>query len=188
MTQEIRPIQVFSFQRSVQVALKQDEIDFDLDKILPYPMFKRSPEYIINQCTRITSEIYSNVYSFYEFKLVYLYLLLFNKNVDLKNINLKNIKKIRKLFSNNQLENDRELILKLKGEIDYDDISFFFRFNVNDVTYLYEFMEKELISPMFWLRYADDKYFKNNEFIENEKHQHFRNVMKLLKRVILNNN
>jgi hypothetical protein len=181
----IRPIEVFSFIRVVQSALKQDEVDYDLDTILIKKMFDRSPDYIKNNCNRIASEIFSNRYTFLEFKIMTLYNLLFNKNSDIKNINFNSIKLIRKILTQKALEKDREMILSLKNDVPFDDISFLFRFNSDDVSFLYTFIQKGIISPMFWLRYYKDEYFKKNEFIETKQHKHFRNVMKLLKRVMI---
>ncbi len=185
-TNNIKPIYLYSFYTTVNSALKNEDLDCDFGKLYPLRVYLNSPDFLQNNFKRISSEIYSNHYNFYDYKLAVLHSLLFNKNCNLKNINIKNVQKIKKLYTNEMLQNDREQILSLKEDIPFDDISLFFKFNSNDVSFLYEFMEKELLSPMFWLRYSDDKYFKNNTFIETDQHKQFRFVMKLIKRVVTN--
>lgn len=182
--QYIKPIQIFSFFRSVKIALKEDDIDFNLNTIFFKKIWERQPEYIQRHCNRICSEIYSNRYTFFNFKISILNNLLFNKNIDLKNINLKSVERIKKLYTKERLEKDKNTILDLKEDIDFQDINIFFKINFNDISYLYEFIQKGFISPIFWIKYYKNDYFKNLKFPESKEHEHFRKVMKILKRVI----
>lgn len=183
----IKPIDVFSFYKQVVIAIKTEDLDVDLNKKHFKKMLEKNPPYIKNNVNRITSEIYSNLYTFDEFKLMVLTYYLYNKKtLNLSFINFKESKIIKLMYTQDSLKRDREMILSLKQDIPFDDLSLFFKFNSNDVSFLYEFITQRLITPMFWLRYVEERYFKNLEFIETDHHKLFRFVMELIKKVINN--
>lgn len=162
----------------VNIVKKKRNIKID---VLVYKgQFEKVREYYKIHCKRIFNEIENSFYSYKDLKLFVLYSYLFVKWPNIKNINKKNIKEVKLLFSKNRLEEDKKYFLEINKRVKLNDLEKYFIIK-EGVSIVYNLIKKKLLSPIFWIKYSS---IVDNFEGESIEHKYFRRICNLIKSIL----
>lgn len=137
------------------------DMNFDLYPLLENPvpkrMFDNTKPFIKNQCYRIFNEIENSYYSFDDVVNFLIYRSLWDKSVDLPNVNDKNIEEFKLKFSIKQLTEDRRIINELNKKAGFKHISEYFVIRENGESLVYRLCMGDVVSIYFFA------FFSNND-------------------------
>lgn len=160
---------------------------FDKSKLLRFVNIAGYNRVRNNQYGKVYKKIYNDIengyYTYDDLMIFYIYKLIFSNVVKIPEISQKNIKEIKKLFTEKQLKADKEFILdikkelELKNELEISNVKYFFDINVNGENIIYSLIKSKHVSPNFYLQYykryltknEENNIFKNEDFIRFEK-------------------
>lgn len=140
----------------------------DFFKILPYKVFKNTNKYYVKYVTRIYNEIESGCYSHNNIILYALHEYLFG-NLDIKTINVDNIKNVIKLYSIDQLNVNKEFMLSINQNIKIK-LNDYFKINSNGDCIIYNLIKNKYVSPIIYL------FISKKVFTNCEKHINFMSI------------
>jgi hypothetical protein len=160
---------------------KKPELDFK--KLVHKVRFLNAKPYKVNVCKKLYNSVENNHISHGDIMLTYLYESLFSdKPIDIKLLNVENIKSVRKLFTYNQYCKDRFLIkdvikeLKLKGIVDI------FEIRNGGENIVYKLIKNKHISPIFYIQ----NYKKvlprcqENNILKSKDFKHFEIIINII--------
>lgn len=171
-------LQVFSIfincNRAVYKTKKYSEQD--LYKLSFAGLYNSSNKFIVNNCVRIYNEIENGYYSYRDLVIYVLYSMIFSRSIKYKEIDIESVRKIREIFTNNELIRNKKIILSINKAVKFKSVEEFFSIK-NGESYVYDLIKKKYISPIFCVKY--ESYFSGND--ESEEHFRFRKILKLMR-------
>lgn len=131
---------------------------FDLEKIykkIHVFGLNRSRSAFKSAVSRIYNEIENGFYDHSQLILCYIHEALFEEDylVDISKLNRTSIKKILKLYSEKQLELDKQFILNINQKLDLK-IRDFFKINSDGESIVFNLIKKKYIHPNFYLYFS----------------------------------
>jgi len=131
-------------------------------------------------CDRIYNEMENVFYDFNDLILYYLYSYMFADKVSFEKANYRDIIHIKKLFTTQQIELDKETFKQIFKS--YGDINklYFFKLNENGSTKIVDLILERKLSPAFWYKCRTFFDMSVHDFKENDTHKKFRKIMKLI--------
>lgn len=172
-------LQVFSIINSTKKSLEHDNVD--IYKPLSF-QYNRQREYVKSKIYNIFNDIENSLFSLKDLCVFSYYLHIFSSSIDYKLYTDKNINKVKKLFTKDRLEKDKNFILLLKKQINFTDINFLFKINHDCESMCYDLILNDTLSPLFWIKYCKNDF----EFVdESENHKRFRVICEKIKQLLL---
>lgn len=166
-------LKVFSVIFNITDLVEKNKKIDNLEKLSTF-RFKKTHEYLRDKCKRVHNEIENNNYNYNDLKKFVLYQYIWNKKLNIKIINSKNVKEVKKLFTKEYFEIDKETIIRINKEIKLKGIHDFFTIKEQlGESVLYQLIIKKYVSPLFWIKYK--KFFVESKY-ENNTHKYFRKV------------
>jgi len=188
-------IDVFKYERPDKFAWLvanrlAERLDIDKDKLFKmvntqgYNRVRNTPYGKIYK--KIYNDIENGYYTHDDLIIFYIYKLIFSDDVKLPEIRYKNIKEIKKLFTEKQLKIDEKFILEIKNELKINNVIGFFKINIDGENIAYNLIKNKYISPIFYLKYykryltknKENNIFRNEDFIRFEKLINIINIIK----------
>lgn len=174
-------LNVFSVVKNVESFIKNEK-DVNIFKKQSKLWFERSSEYIQRNCKRLFNEIENSFYDYYDLAIFLLYDLIFNEKNSLRNVNDKNINKVKNLFTLEQLKKDQDFILELNKQLNFTDLSEYFKINSSGGNLLYDnLILPKHISPYFYLEFDINKEDEKEKEKEKEELKKFKKIIKKIK-------
>lgn len=171
---------VFSVYYNVQKVLKRKKYKEE-DLLVPvFPKIFDSNKYLKKTCIRIFNDIENSFYTYNDLLIALLYENIFGK-FNLNDINEKQVKEIKSLFTLSQLKKDKKIIHSINKNTIFNTIEDYFKINSDNETYIYFLIKKKFISPIFWLKYEYLFDRIEQKFEESEEHYKFRKICKYIK-------
>jgi len=175
-------LKVFSIYQNMIKYIKGSDIDFD--KLHSISWFNRSGEFIKSQCKRVYNDVENSFFNYKDFTLFLLHNFIFNKKLNWAEVNSKNINSIKELYKNEQFIIDQQFILELDKQLNFKDISAYFKINRNGGNLVYdELILKKRVSPLFYIMLEDD-VDENSNFEESEELKKFKKILRKIRKII----
>jgi hypothetical protein len=176
------PLRVFSIYSNVNRVFKRKKIrdDDNLYKML-YTKIYNANSWSKPQCIRIFNEIENSFYSYRDLLLAMWYELMFNDKIQLNKLTDERVNEIKVLFTEEELKKDKKIILSINKNIIFNNITEYFKVNTENESYIYSFIKKKYISPIFWLKYGHLFDEVEQEYEESVEHIRFRKICKYMK-------
>lgn len=94
---------------------------------------------------------------------------------------IENISKVSKLFTEERVRKDQDLIIQVSQKSGVDSIEKYFNINSNGESIIFDFLKNQYVSPLFIMRYKS-KF--NVEFPESENHKRARKIIDVMEQVL----
>ena len=167
---------VFSVINNIKdVAVKQKH-DIDVFKLVHLARYHKCSDYITRACKRIYNDIENSYYDYREMIIYMLHTYLLDNKIDLRMINPKNIKEVMKLYTNEQLDNDKDMIISISKKSNLKGVEGFFKINEDGDSIIRRLVEKRYVSPMIFLYFTVKKPLTNvnvHDILCNEEYKRF---------------
>lgn len=150
----------------------------DVFKYSSFAYYKQ-PDFVKRHCQRIYNEIESHLYTYQDYILFTLYHYLYNDTqIHLESVTYINTREVKKLFTKQQLEKDRDYILKLNGSLKLNELEDYFSPRGGGTNILYELIKEKKISPLLYIRYY-------NKMINDKTSKEFHATVQKFNHVII---
>lgn len=167
-------IQAFSVYRAVEDYVKNNCQTLDVkaeeyyyrrwNKLVENELKQKRLTWIVNNIKRIGMDLQNREYDKKDLTLTFLFIYYTCKNMNLTNIKKATVKYVIDKFTEKQYEKDKAFVLEICKEIKISGIEDFFRITEDGTSLVYKYIiEKQYISPFFYIRLADKVSAQNKE-------------------------
>ncbi len=143
---------VYSTIKNIERAVNKELELNDVFRLVNDIWYKKSPYIFKSQCKRIYNEIENSYYDYFDLALYLYYRYIFDNKYLLYDINEKNVLTVRKIFTSEQLEKDKDLLLKIKEQSDVQSVLEFFNILEDGTSIIYQLIKDKTISPYIFIR------------------------------------
>ena len=163
------------------------DIENDIFKILPYSNFQRANIQTVSVCKRIYNDIENGYYTHKQLVLSYLHESMFvDKKILIKNLNMKRIKEVKKLYTRKQFLVDKEFISNINSSLNITKVSDYFKINNDGENIIFNLIKKQFISPIFYLYFRKKLLTKLQENIKfnSKEYLHFERLNNIIFKIL----
>lgn len=162
----VAPIQIYSLFHNINQIDKGKELD--IDKSVYFLQFDRTKDIVKEKYKKLWNDLENGVFTYNDLKFYLLYQLLLKKKTSIMNITKAEkfkIKEVAKKFCDEQWERDKEIIVQVCKKINKNSIKEFLDIKKEEDKYVaQDLIEKEMISPMVYIKYYDKITLIDNKF------------------------
>lgn len=142
--------------------------------------------WIVKNIRRIGDELHNKYYDKKDLTLSLLFIYYSCKNLNLTMVKKSFVDSVIDKFSVNRYEKDKEFVLSICKEINISGIEDFFKITEDGTSLLYKYIEREYISPIFYINLADKVSAKNIDKA-NSNYKKFQKLSQAIRDLITNN-
>ena len=118
-------------------------------------------QFIVNSVKVIFNMIIDNKFSLLDFRIYILYIFIYKESFSFNFDNeklIKNILEVKQIFSNEQFEIDKQVILNLSKKFHFKNIHEIIEIDDNGISVIYNLIIKKYISPMIFIGIYNEIY------------------------------
>lgn len=142
--------------------------------------------WIVNNMKRIGEELQNKDYDKKDLTLTFLFLYYNSKNLNLTVVKKGLVLSIIDKFSDKQYEKDKEFVLSICKEIKISGIEDFFKIMEDGTSLLYKYIQREYISPIFYIRLVGKVPTQNIEK-QNDNYKKFTKLSHAIRDLLTTN-
>lgn len=171
---QVSSFNVFCVYNNIQKIIDTGEWFPEIQDVSP-KWYENSPEWIVNRCKDIYNDLENKYYSYNELMIYMYYCHLFKKGEILCGNLHSKIIDTTQLFSKNQLEQDKKLIIEInkKLKLKPDPAFELFKIRSEGFSIIYDLTKKKKISPIFFIKY-ERKVLTNRKEYDIFKHDDYK--------------
>lgn len=164
---------VYSLVFNINNIVKKNYFDNDInlfqnfyfngnENITTTPMWKKCRESVVTKCNKIYRDIENRFYDYKDVVMFGFHNQLLKKSFCVFDINRESVNEVKKIYTKNQLEKDKEKLIIISKKTNVKGIEEFVKIREDGSSILKELIDRKYISPMFFL------YLKEKKVLTNE--------------------
>lgn len=177
---------VFSFLINANKIIESEKDNLEDIFNIRYYHYKNCKPYSKEISKRIYNELENNMYNYTDLFIYMLYKYAFNEKLKSNSIYANEVKRVRNIFTKNQLKKDENFINEINKTIKLKTINEFFEIRENGEPIIFELIKKQYVTPVFYVKYYEKVLTDKNKDVifMSKEYEKFKYAMNVIVKII----